>query len=81
MGGKRRQSRVCDTRFFAVLEGILNERKQSYGKVSKEPREILNELDIPSDYLGTGCFYLRKKFGVVGIIPALSGIQKMQLRC
>lgn len=80
-GVKRGQSKVCDTRFSAVLDGVLNEGKQSCGKVSKEPNAILNELDIHSDFLGTGCFYLRKRFEIVVIISALNGVQKMQLRC
>lgn len=69
-GGKRGQSKVCDTRFSAVLDEVLNEGKQSCGKVSKEPRAILNELDMHGDCLGTGSFYLRKRFEIVEIVPA-----------
>lgn len=43
-GGKRGQSKVCDTRSSAVLDGVLNEKKQSYGKVSKAPREITKSV-------------------------------------
>lgn len=81
MWGKRGQSKVCDTRSSAVLDGVLNEKKRSYGKVSKEPREITKSVGYTNDYLGSGCFYLRKRFGVVEIIPVLSGDHKMQLRC
>lgn len=66
-GGNRSQSKICDSRSSAVLNGLLNERKQSCGKVSKEPRQVLLGLDIHSDCLGIGSFYLRKRFGVVEI--------------
>lgn len=51
MWKKGGQSKVCDTMSSAVLDGVLNERKQKCGKVSKEPREILTQLNIHNDYL------------------------------